>query len=71
MKPPSHAAICEWPPLRAAASAGFAYEALALATGRLPTISTCCRRRWPRIVGVVAVLVAHLATLPDKQRMLP
>lgn len=66
----AHRTLCENRALRYVAAAGFAYEAVALVTGAAPTISTCCRRRPVRVATVAAVLVAHLATLPDKRSIL-
>lgn len=57
--------VCLCAPVRAVAAAGFAYEAMAIASRRLPTISTLSARHRRLIPAVLAVLAVHLAVHPD------
>jgi hypothetical protein len=47
-------------PVRAAAAAVFQYEAVAIATGQLPTITHLCARHRPGAAVTVAALLVHL-----------
>lgn len=37
-----------------------AYEALAISTGRVPTVSALCNRKWKRQAAMVIVFLAHV-----------
>lgn len=58
-------AVCVCAPVRALAAAGFAYEAVAIASRRLPTISAVSAKHRRLIPAVLAVLAVHLAVHPD------
>lgn len=54
--------------VRTAACVAFAYEAAAIGTGRLPTISELCRRHRGAEVLMLALLAVHLHRDPGALR---